>query len=225
MGLHHDRAWAVGYGLPAFPYAYGWFVSGVGKDIMSYPYNCSGFCPTRTIFSSPLFNFPGTGVPSGTVNDDTARALNGTSNAVANYRQSVCTYSVGPRLREVPERRWIRQRHGDSRGSLLSLDGKFQQRLPADRHDRFERHGKRAWSPMPSPRTRSRDRGPPRSRSAGRPSRSSRPAATTRGTSTVTDDRSWQSTGRRPAAGISSGRARNSRAAPATRGGRAPMCP
>ena len=102
MGLHHDRAWAVGYGLPAFPYAYGWFVSGVGKDIMSYPYNCSGFCPTRTIFSSPLFNFPGTGVPSGTVNDDTARALNGTSNAVANYRQSVCTYSVGPLSARFP---------------------------------------------------------------------------------------------------------------------------
>ena len=102
MGLHHDRAWAVGYGLPAFPYAYGWFVNGVGHDIMSYPFNCSGFCPTRTIFSTPLFNFPGTGVPAGTVNDDTARALNGTSTAVANFRQSVCTYSVGPLSASFP---------------------------------------------------------------------------------------------------------------------------
>jgi hypothetical protein len=93
MGLHHDRPWAVGYGDPSFPYAYGYAVSGVARDIMAYEFSCSPSCPTRTIYSTPLFNFPGTAVKAGTANEDNARALNGTSTAVANFRQLACTFT------------------------------------------------------------------------------------------------------------------------------------
>jgi hypothetical protein len=92
MGLHHDRPNATG-SQPAFPYAYGYFVNNVGRDVMSYDLNCVG-CPRRAIYSTPLANFPGTAVPAGTATEDNARALNGTSLTVANFRQSMCTYTL-----------------------------------------------------------------------------------------------------------------------------------
>jgi hypothetical protein len=94
MGLHHDRANA-GTSSPAFPYAYGYAVSGVARDVMAYA--CAVNCPRRAIYSTPLFNFPGTAVAAGTATEDNARALEGTSLTVANFRQSaVCTFSISP---------------------------------------------------------------------------------------------------------------------------------
>jgi len=95
MGLHHDRANA-GSQTPSFPYAFGYQAPGIARDVMAYA--CSGSnCPRRAIFSTPLFNFPGTGTPAGTATEDNARALDGTSTVVANFRQSVvCTYAVTP---------------------------------------------------------------------------------------------------------------------------------
>ncbi len=96
MGLQHDRANAGG-GSPSFPYAFGYAVPGVARDVMAYA--CPGpgpACGRRAIFSTPLANFPGTGTVAGTATEDGALALNGTSGAVANFRQSACTYSVSP---------------------------------------------------------------------------------------------------------------------------------
>jgi hypothetical protein len=91
MGLQHDPPNASL--APAFPYAYGYAASGVARDVMAYDFDCS-LCPRRPIYSTPLFNFPGTAVPAGTPTQDNARALNGTATAVANFRQSVCTYAL-----------------------------------------------------------------------------------------------------------------------------------
>ena len=94
MGLEHDRPWATN--TPAFPYAYGYTVNGLARDVMAYDYSCSAGCPRLPVYSTPLFNFPGTAVPAGTVNEDSARALSGTATAVANFRQSLCTFALSP---------------------------------------------------------------------------------------------------------------------------------
>ena len=89
MGLEHDPANAGD--AAAFPYAYGYSIPGFARDIMAY--ECTPACPKRTIFSTPLFNFPGSSTKAGTANNDNARALNNTSTAVANFRQT-CTYTL-----------------------------------------------------------------------------------------------------------------------------------
>jgi hypothetical protein len=99
MGLQHDKANA-GSNAPAFPYAYGYGVNGLARDVMAY--DCPSGCARRPIYSTPLFNFPGTGVPAGTVDEDTARALNGTSTAVANFRQSTCSVTVSSASANFP---------------------------------------------------------------------------------------------------------------------------
>jgi hypothetical protein len=91
MGLHHDRANAGSNPQPAFPYAFGYSVPGVARDVMAYA--CVSNCPRKTIYSTPNFNFPETAVVAGTPTEDNARALNGTSTVVANFRQS-CSYSL-----------------------------------------------------------------------------------------------------------------------------------
>jgi hypothetical protein len=88
MGLHHDRANASG--SPAFSYAYGYAVPGIARDVMAYACTTST-CPRRAIFSTPLYNFPSTNTAAGTATEDNARALNNTSLAVANFRQSGTT--------------------------------------------------------------------------------------------------------------------------------------
>ena len=93
MGLHHDRANAGSNPQPAFPYAFGYAVPGVARDVMAY--DCAAGCARKTIYSTPNFNFPTTAVVAGTANEDNARALNGTSTAVANFRQSsTCWYTL-----------------------------------------------------------------------------------------------------------------------------------
>ena len=58
-------------------------------------YDCAAACERKTIYSTPNFNFPRTAVVAGTPNEDNARALNGTSTAVANFRQSTtCSYTL-----------------------------------------------------------------------------------------------------------------------------------
>jgi Metallo-peptidase family M12/FG-GAP-like repeat len=101
LGLNHDRPNAGG--SPAFPYAYGYAVPGVARDVMAYP--CSGTaCPRRSIFSTPRAAFPGFGIAAGTATEDTARALEATSLNMANFRQSLCTYTLSRTLATVSAR-------------------------------------------------------------------------------------------------------------------------
>ena len=100
MGLQHDRV--NGYDPPSFPYAYGYKVDNVGRDIMAYACNDSSPCPKRTIYSTPLRDFPGTSVKAGTANEDNARALDNTSFVVANFRQTPCIFSLSTAGTSVP---------------------------------------------------------------------------------------------------------------------------
>jgi hypothetical protein len=83
MGLSHDRANAGG-SSPSSPYAYGYAVSGVARDVMAYA--CPASCPRKAVFSTPLANFPGLSITAGTATEDNGRALNDTSPVVANFR-------------------------------------------------------------------------------------------------------------------------------------------
>ncbi len=68
-------------------YGYGHYINGAFRTVMSYADQCSSGCPRRPFFSNPEVTFGG--FPTG-VDDarDNARAINNTSDIVANYRYS-----------------------------------------------------------------------------------------------------------------------------------------
>ncbi len=119
MGLHHDRANAGVNPQPSFPYAFGYSVPGLARDVMAY--DCSPSCPRRPIFSTPLFPFPGTSTTAGTATEDNARALNGTSLVVANFRQSLCTVALTP-TSTGHRRRGRHRQHRRHHGRWLRVD-------------------------------------------------------------------------------------------------------
>ncbi len=82
MGLQHDPANGSG---PAFAYAYGHFVDGNFRTVMSYSSGCVGGCTRRPYFSNPNVVFQGaaTGIAD---QRDNARAGNQTAPIVAAFR-------------------------------------------------------------------------------------------------------------------------------------------
>lgn len=68
-------------------YGYGHYVNGAFRTVMAYVNQCPSGCSRRPFFSNPEVTFGG--IPTG-VNDarDNARAINNTSDTVANYRYS-----------------------------------------------------------------------------------------------------------------------------------------
>jgi hypothetical protein len=82
MGFQHDPANGSG---AAFPYAYGHFVDGSFRTVMSYSTQCVGGCTRRPYFSNPGVNFQGaaTGIAD---QRDNARAGNQTAPIVAAFR-------------------------------------------------------------------------------------------------------------------------------------------
>jgi hypothetical protein len=59
LGCEHDPAWGSPLNSALFPYAYGHFVSGSFRTIMSYPNECQGGCPRAEHFSNPDISFNG----------------------------------------------------------------------------------------------------------------------------------------------------------------------
>jgi hypothetical protein len=73
----------------AYPFAYGHYVDGAFRTIMSYSDPCTppNFCPRVEHFSNPSVNF--NGVPTGIANQrDNHRVINDTATAIAQFRQS-----------------------------------------------------------------------------------------------------------------------------------------
>lgn len=77
MGCEHDPAWGSPVTSALFPYAYGLFVDGSFRTVMSYPNECRQGCPPALHFSNPAIRFNGmpTGIPG---KRDNARVLNAT---------------------------------------------------------------------------------------------------------------------------------------------------
>lgn len=82
MGLHHDPANGSG---AAYPYAYGHFVDGNYRTVLSYSTECTAGCTRRPYFSNPNVVFQGaaTGIAD---QRDNARAGNQTAAIVAAFR-------------------------------------------------------------------------------------------------------------------------------------------
>lgn len=77
MGCEHDPAWGSPLQSALFPYAYGYFVDGSFRTVMSYSNECRQGCPPALHFSNPAIRFNGvpTGIPG---QRDNARVLNAT---------------------------------------------------------------------------------------------------------------------------------------------------
>lgn len=85
MGLTHNPENGSG---AAYPYAYGHWVDGNFRTVMSYSNPCTAGCPRRPYFSNPAVSF--NGAPTGIADQrDNARAGNLTAPNVALFRVSV----------------------------------------------------------------------------------------------------------------------------------------
>lgn len=84
MGLQHNPENGSG---PAFPYAFGHWVNGNFRTVMSYSNPCTSGCTRRPYFSNPNVSFSGaaTGIAD---QRDNARAGSATSKIVAAFRAS-----------------------------------------------------------------------------------------------------------------------------------------
>lgn len=82
MGFQHNPENGSG---PAFPYAFGHWVNGNFRTVMSYSNPCTSGCTRRPYFSNPSVSF--NGAPTGIADQrDNARAGNATSKIVSAFR-------------------------------------------------------------------------------------------------------------------------------------------
>lgn len=82
QGCEHDPAAGSPKESALFPYAYGHYVDGSFRTVMSYADGCKQGCPAVTYFSNPAISFNGkkTGVPG---KKDNARVINATRTRIA----------------------------------------------------------------------------------------------------------------------------------------------
>jgi hypothetical protein len=87
MGFQHNPENGSG---PAFPYAFGHWVDGNFRTVMSYSNPCTSGCTRRPYFSNPAVNF--NGAPTGVADQrDNARAGSQTAPIVAAFRTTPTT--------------------------------------------------------------------------------------------------------------------------------------
>ncbi|HWM93158.1 MAG TPA: M12 family metallo-peptidase [Thermoanaerobaculia bacterium] len=82
QGCEHDPAAGSPLGSALFPYAYGHYVDGSFRTVMSYANGCKQGCPAVPYFSNPAISFNGkkTGVPR---KKDNHRVINATRTRIA----------------------------------------------------------------------------------------------------------------------------------------------
>ncbi len=84
MGFQHNPENGSG---PAFPYAYGHYIDGSYRTVMSYANPCAAGCTRRPYFSNPNVSY--LGAPTGIADQrDNARAGNQTASIVAAFREA-----------------------------------------------------------------------------------------------------------------------------------------
>ena len=84
MGSQHNPENGSG---PTYPYAFGHYVNGSYRTVMSYVDPCTNGCTRVPYFSNPnvIFNGAPTGIPDAR---DNARSIDNTADWIANYRNS-----------------------------------------------------------------------------------------------------------------------------------------
>lgn len=91
MGLQHNPENGSG---PAYPYAFGHWVNGNFRTVMSYSNPCTSGCTRRPYFSNPAVSF--NGAPTGVADQrDNARAISNTARIVAGFRQGDAIFANG----------------------------------------------------------------------------------------------------------------------------------
>ena len=141
MGLNHDRPNA-GNSSPSFPYAYGYSVNGLARDVMAYDCSVSRMPEAADLLDSPL-QFPRHRRPRG---NRQRRQRPGAQRNVYGRREfppgRVHGHGVDC-IREFSERWRFGERQCECRRSLLHLDGNIQQWPGGDHHERLERNRQR----------------------------------------------------------------------------------
>lgn len=91
MGSHHNPE---NGGTPTFPFAFGHYVNGSYRTVMSYVDPCTSGCTRVPYFSNPnvIFNGQPTGVNNAR---DNARSIELTADWIANYRYSGSSITLG----------------------------------------------------------------------------------------------------------------------------------
>lgn len=132
MGLEHDPANGASPANASYPYAFGHYVSGQFRTIMSYSSECTSFCPRIAYFSNPSVSVGGfaTGIAD---QRDNARALRNTDSVVAAFRAGTPgeptlispTGTIGdntPNYRwyAVPTATWYALYVNDSTGNVIN---------------------------------------------------------------------------------------------------------
>lgn len=87
MGMEHDPANGTSPASASFPYAFGHFVNGSYRTVMSYAGECSSGCTRVAHFSNPSISHAGQ--PTGIADQrENARVGNATAEIVANFRSA-----------------------------------------------------------------------------------------------------------------------------------------
>ena len=91
MASHHNPE---NGGTPTFPYAFGHYVNGSYRTVMSYSDPCTSGCTRVPYFSNPniIFNGQPTGINNAR---DNARSIELTADWIANYRYSGSSITLG----------------------------------------------------------------------------------------------------------------------------------
>jgi hypothetical protein len=126
MGSTHNPENGSG---AAYPYAYGHYVDGSFRTVMSYSNPCTLGCTRVPYFSNPetLYNNKPTGIPDAR---DNSRSLNNTADTVANFRYSGSSLTlINPNGTETLSRnmgrviRWSSDNFSDNVKIEISRDG------------------------------------------------------------------------------------------------------
>ncbi|HYN83648.1 MAG TPA: discoidin domain-containing protein [Pyrinomonadaceae bacterium] len=99
QGCHHNPENGGPPTSTAYPYAFGHYVDGAFRTVMSYSNPCTQGCSRVAHFSNPSVSF--NGVPTGVADQrDNSRVINNTALVVSQFRDSggvpPCTYSLSP---------------------------------------------------------------------------------------------------------------------------------
>lgn len=100
-GCEHNPEDGASSSAASFPYAFGHYVDGVFRTVMSTTSQCPSGCTRQPHFSNPAVNF--SGFPTGIANQrDNHRVINNTALTISQFRDSggvSCSYSIDPASR------------------------------------------------------------------------------------------------------------------------------
>lgn len=94
LGMQHDPAYGAPSAWALFPWAFGHYVDDMFTTVMSYPYDCAGYCARAAHFSNPEILY--LGQPTGIADQrDNHRVGNVTAPIIAGFRPRAKIFADG----------------------------------------------------------------------------------------------------------------------------------